>query len=356
MITSRYVARAYLVALLAALFGMSALFLIVDFADRAKFYDGAGWLPAVLELYACKLALVVYQLAPAAAGFGAAIAMSGLRRTGEVTALRALGRGPATFAVPVALVALAIAGTLFALEDPLVVPARYKAEEITALRFHRWGEWGTYHFARRWFRGENGRIYYFGRPAGAGFTDVTLYQLTPGFRLAQRTDAQRLKPLGGGRWELDQVTVRTFPPGGPMQERHLPSLVERFPEDAQTFQVKAAKPEELERGELPAQIALRRRLGLPSREFELALHERRAHQLVGVPASLIGLALALRKRRRGHLTAAISEGFAVTIGLWSLAALSRTLALAGHLSPLVGGWLPFVVASAVAAAALRLAR
>lgn len=356
MITARYIARAYVGALVAALAGMSALYLIVDFADRAKFYEGAGWLTAVVELYACKLALVVYQLAPAGLGLGAAIAMSGLRKTGEVTALRALGRGPGTFAWPVGLVALAIGLAITALEDRVVVPANYRAEEITALRFHRWGDWSAYHNTKRWFRGQNNRVYFLGRLAGQGFADVTLYDLTPDFRLARRIDARSLEPMPDGQWKLSQVVTRTFAPDATMHEVREDERLERFPEDVQLFRVKTGRPQQLKREDLPPQIALREKLGLPSREFELALQERRAYQLVGVPAALIGLSLALRRNRRGHLTAAISEGFAVTIGLWTLTVLARTLSLAGHLPPLAAGWLPLTVASLVAAAALRLAR
>ncbi len=357
MITTRYLARAYLVATVAALVALSTLFLILDFTDRVKFYGGAGWLPAVLQLYACKLAQVVWQLAPAAAGFGGAIAMSGLRRTGEITAFRALGRGPVTFALPVAAVALALGGALFLAEDPVIVPARAKAEEISVLRFHRWGDWGTYHSARRWFRGKNGRLYHVGRPAGRGFSGVTILDLTPDFRLARRIDARRMEPQGARQWKLFDATVRSFgPAGAPMREREVKELVEPFSGDTRLFRVEPGRPDEIRRSDLPRQIALRRKLGLPSREFQLSLYDREGYQLAGVPAALIGLALALRKKRRGHLTAAISEGFVITIGLWGLSAISHTLALGGHLSPVVAGWLPFAVTSLVAASALRLVR
>lgn len=356
MIAQRYVARGYVFAMCAALAALTILFLIIDFADRAKIYTGAGWLLAVVELYACKAAVTAYQLAPAGLALGAAIAMSGLRRTGEVTALRALGRTPATFAVPVAIVSGVTAGALFLLEDPVVVRANYRAEEITVQRFHRWGDWVTYHHDRRWFRGKGERMYYLGRIDDAGFADVTVYELTKEFRLARRIDASRMEPTADGAWLLRHAVTRTFAGDTPMTEVREDERIERFPDDVREFRVKKGRPSQIRRREIPEQIAARRRVGLPTREWELALHERRAYQLAGIPAALLGMGLALRPRRRGHLTAAIAEGFVVTIALWGANAVCRTLTLAGHFDPIVGGWLPSVLVCVAAAIAVRFAR
>lgn len=357
MIAFGYICRSFLIAVAAALLGVTAVYLVIDYVDRAKSYEGAGWLAAVAELYGLKLVLVVYQLAPAALALGAAISLSALRRTGEVTALRALGRGPLVFAAPIATVAAIVGITLFSLEDPVIVPANYRAEEITALRFHRWGDWGAYHHAKRWFRGQDGRrLYQLGRPEGAGFADVHVYELSPEFKLRRRIDAATLLPMGDGRWRYADVVVHEFPARGEAREERHAERLERPPDDLDLFRVKTGRPSQLRRWELPGQIALREQLGLPSREWVLTLHERRAYQLTCVPAALIGAALSLRPRRRGHLTAAIAEGVGVTVGLHAVSALAHTLTLAGHLPPIVGGWLPLAVASLAAAVALRWAR
>lgn len=356
MIIFRYIARSYLGALIAALVGMCALFLIVDFADRVKLFTGAGWFEAVVELYACKAAVTAHQLAPAAIALGAAIAVSGLRRTGEVTALRSLGRGPWTFAVPVAAVAMAFAATLFAVEDPVVVPANYRAEEITALRFNRWGDWSSYHWNRRWYRGTTGTVYYLGRIDDDGFADVSVYELDDDFRLSRRIDAARISPAEGGAWTLSDAVVRSFAVDGSMSEERIAVGREVFVDDLGEFRVKTGRPSQLRRRELPEQISLRRKLGLPSMEWELALHERRAYQLTSIPVAILGACLALRRNRKGHLTTAIAEGFVVTIALWAVSALAKTLTLAGHLSPLVGGWLPLTLACVATVFALRAAR
>lgn len=356
MIVFRYVAAAFGLASAASMLAISAIYLVIDFVDRAKIYEGNGWLGAVVELYACKAISVTYQLAPAAVALGAAVALSSLRRTGEVTALRALGHGPATFLVPVAALSLVVAVGALLLEDPLVVPANYRAEEITVQRFHRFGDWAVYHQGKRWFRGDKGRIWYLGRPEGRGFSDVTLYEFDDRFSVTHRLDAALLQPTTDGRWTLTDVVERDFRSDGISRETRLDHDVRTFADDLQLFRVKTGRPSQLRRSELPGQVELRERLGLPSREFSLALHERRSYPFTSVPAGVLGASLALRRRRNGHLTAAIAEGVLVVLGIYALTAFARTATLGGHLGPVVGGWLALAIAGLAAAASVRLAR
>lgn len=353
MIVLRYVTRHFLVAFTLSLAGMCALFLIIDFADRAKFYGGRGWVTAVLELYACKLAVVAYQLAPAACALGGAVSVSALRRTGEATALASLGRGPSVYALPFTLLGLAVGLTMLVLEDPVVVRANFRAEEITALRFQRWVDWSSYQSNRRWFHGANGRVYFLGRLDGEGFASVAIYDLDAAFRVRRRLDAAKVVPAGEGEWRLTDTVLREFPEGAPMRETRAAERVERFAEDLQSFRVKTGRPSHVRRRELPGQAALRRKLGLPSLEWELAWYERLAQPFAGAPAAILGAMLALRPRRVGHLSMALGEGFVVTLGLWLSGVLARALVMAGHLAPFAGGVAALVVTSLVAAWVVR---
>jgi lipopolysaccharide export system permease protein len=356
VITFRYLATRYFLAAMVALLAVCSIYLIIDFADRAKFYSGPGWIRDVLELYGLKAIVEINQLLPAALAIGAAVAMSGLRRNGEITALWALGRGPLTFVGPVAFVSGLCGLLLFLGQDSVVSPANMKAEEISALRFHRWGDWGLYHRQQSWFHGDGGRVFYLGHVDGEGFADVTIYDLSPEFRLATRTDAAKIEPLGGGNWRLIDVDQRAFGEHSTITETRFAQKIEHFTEDLNEFRIRSGHPSQVPLKDLPVEIALRQRLGLPSKEWELALHERRAYQATGIPAALLGMALALRPRRRGHLTAATAEGFCVTLALWAASAVSRTLAIGGHLPPLLGGTLPLMLALIGAAVAVRVLR
>jgi lipopolysaccharide export system permease protein len=107
--------------------------------------------------------------------------------------------------------------------------------------------------------------------------------------------------------------------------------------------------------ELREQIVARAEVGLATRQYQLALHNRFAYPLAGFPAALLAVGLALRTNRRGHLTAAVVEGLLIAVAMWGLMVVSRTLVLTERLAPQVAAWMPMFLLS-VAAAALWLRR
>jgi lipopolysaccharide export system permease protein len=349
-----HLARRAAAAFAGSLVGVVALFLVVDFAENASAFQGPHWGAAVLELYVNKSAVVAYQTAPAAMLLAAALTASALRRTREYTALRALGLGPWRVATPVLAVALVAAAVLAAFDDALVVDAGARAEQILATRFHRAGTWQRWHEPKRWFRGRGGHRIYHLRGSGAGrtFERVTLLEVTPDFRLARRIDAARMSPEPSGDWVLENVEERVFAQGGVSLERFA-RKVYRFDEDPEAFSVLPGQPAQMRRGTLLEQARLRRRLGLPSSEFDLEWHNKLAYPIICVPASLLALALALRRNRRGHLTAALMEAVGVSLAVWAVQGVTWSLGLSGQLPPAGAAWAPDAVLFAAGLGALR---
>jgi lipopolysaccharide export LptBFGC system permease protein LptF len=299
------------------------------------------------------MVVVAHQLAPAAFGLGAAVSVRSLRQTGEWTALESLGNGPARVLYPVAFVGLGIAALLWGAEDPLVAPAHRRAEEITVQRFRRWGDWSAYNSPRHWFRGAEGRVYRLGHPSHDGYEDVTILELDAGFRLQRRLDAARVDPAADGAWQMTGVVERRFGSDGAVSESRFDEKIERFREQIDLFQLKTGRPSQLSRADVVGQIALRERLGLPVREWKVTLQERRVYPFMLIPMGLAGAALALRRQRTGGLTTALGEGLGMTAAAWVLSLLGRTVAMAGHVDPLIGAVVPLLVLSAVAVVLVR---
>jgi lipopolysaccharide export system permease protein len=348
-----HLARRALLAFVASLAAVVALFLVVDFAEHSSVFSGPGWLEAVLVLYAHRALVVAYQTAPAAMLLAAAVTASDLRRTREYTAMRALGLGPWRVVAPVLTVALAIAVALGYAGDAIVVGATARADEIMATRFHR-ATFRREHERKRWFRGEGGhRIYHLrGGTEARAFERVTVLDVSEDFRLVRRIDAARMVPGGeAGTWDLDEVAERTFRPDGSVETTFAPRRSYRFEEDPGAFAVRPGRPAQMRTATLREQVALRRRLGLPSHDFALEAHNRLAYPLAGIPAGLLALGIALRRERKGHLTAALVESVAVSVLFWGLQGVCWSLGVSGRLSPAVAAWAPnalFLLAGALA--------
>lgn len=358
MILFRYAARRTLAAFLAALAGVVAIFLAVDFVDNSASFTGPGWFPAVLELYVNKTAVVVRQVAPAAMVLGAAIAVSTFRKTREYTAMRALGLGPWRLALPVVVVTLLAGTALLVIHDVWGVEAAERAEVIRATRFSR----GKREFAaarepKRWFRSRDGRrIYHLGAslPQG-GFARVTVLELTRDFRLAGRIDAARMRPDGNG-WLLEDVQDRTFVSDGRLQVERATSRRYEFPEPPEAFAVVPGRPSQMRWATLVSQVAVRRELGLSTTEFQLERYNRVAYPFAGVPGALLAVALALRRARKGHVSAALLESVGVSILFWGVQGVSFALGLSGRVAPWIAAWAPNALFLAAGIAAVRRAR
>jgi lipopolysaccharide export system permease protein len=342
-----YAARRTLVAMLGALAGVVALYLAVDFVDNSAGFTGPGWVPAALELYANKAAVVARQVAPAAMLLGASVAVSGFRATREWTAMRAMGLGPWRLAVPVLVVTFGAGVALVLLHDVVGVRAAERAEEIGALRFGRGGDKRRFVASRepkRWFRGVDGRrIYHLrGHLPGGGFENVTVLEVDPAFRLVRRIDAERMRPAGG-EWRLEQVEDRTFPRDGAMALERAEARTYRFEEPPEAFSVVAGRPAQMRWRTLVEQIGLRERLGLATVDFELERDNRVAYPFAAVPGALLAIALALRRNRKGHVAAALGEAVGVSLLFWAAQGVSWALALSGRVPTEIAAWAPNVL-------------
>ena len=351
-----HLGRRALWAFAASLTAVVGLFLVVDFAENASAFRGEGWVAAVLALYAHRAAVVAYQTAPAAMLLAAAVTASDLRRTREYTALRSLGLGPWRVAAPVLAVAAALAVALAWLGDAVVVEATARADEIMATRFHRASAFQREGERKRWFRGRAGRRIYHLRGGGddGSFAHVTLLEVDDRFRLARRIDAARMAPgTEPGEWVLDDVAERTFAEDGAVATRFAPRQTVRLEEDPDAFAVRPGRPAQMRQAVLRQQAALRRRLGLPSQDFAIEWQGRFAHPLAAIPASLLALGIALRRDRKGHLTAALVEAVAVSLAFWAVQAVCWSLGLSGRLSPAAAAWTPDLLFLAAGVLALR---
>jgi lipopolysaccharide export system permease protein len=351
VILFRHVAARFAWATLAAVAGLCGIHLVVDFVDQSKIFQGPGWPALVAEMYACKLPGAVSLLGPATLTFGASLALRGFVSTGEWTALQALGLRPRLFVGPLLLVSLAFGGAMFLAEDPVAVPAARRAAEITS-RFGRHAPLWAYRSDAHWLGLSDGRVMQVGRADGAALEEVALYELEDGYHVRRRTDAARLEPLGDGRWRLVDVVTRDLGPGR-YEERREAARVEAFGPELAGFGAGMGNPRLLPRESLPARIDVRARLGLPTRAWEVALHERRAYPFLGVPGAVVAMTRTRRGRERPNLTTALLDGLVVTAAMWLLTGLSRALGEGGHLAPAAAGWGPVALLAGWAALSLR---
>ena len=147
---------------------------------------------------------------------------------------------------------------------------------------------------------------------------------------------------GGTAWRLTGVTRRVFDRAGGLKLVQLPEDTVDLGISRTLLGIRPGRPEQMRIPVLREQIRARRAVGLPDRVYLLALGNRFAYPMAGVPAALLAVMLALRPGRGASLTGALVEGLAVTMGLWGLTVVGRALVNAGRMAPLLAAVLPLV--------------
>jgi lipopolysaccharide export system permease protein len=340
----RYLAATYGRAAVATLLAVVSVVVVIDFADRAHSFEGPGWIANVLRLYANLSLDLAYQVAPSALLLAAGVAVSGLRRGGELTALMALGVNPRRVLTTMALSCAVACGLVALANEWVVVDAARRAEEIKSAAFGHRADLRPYFSEQRWFRGDN-RIYNIRGVSGSHFLDVSIYEMGPGFRLSRRIDAARMSPAPGG-WRFENAEISTFREGQRLTESHVDDLVLPLPESAEDFRLRVGRPRQFTFAELVEQIAVRERVGLETAEYRLELQGRVAYPFTAVPGALLAILLAMRRDRKGHLTTALAEGIGISIVMWSMLIVFRALGTSGKLPPAAAAWMPFAVLAA----------
>jgi lipopolysaccharide export system permease protein len=350
-----HLARRALLSFLGALVAVVVLFVAVEFAEGASAFQGEGALRAALQVYLLRAAAVAWQTAPAAMLLAASLAATGIRRTREYDAMRALGLGPWRVAAPVLVVAALVASGMVVFDDLVAAGAAARADEIKASRGQGAAAWSRWQGHKSWFRGRDGRRVYELRASGpaGSFERVTVLELGPDFRLARRIDAARMLPGPGGTWLLEAVEERRFLPAGDMSLERAERRSYRFDEDPEAFAVRPGWPAQMRREVLAEQVAVRSRLGLPVSEYALEWHRKLAYPFAAVPAALLALALALRRGRKGFVTASLVEAVGVSLAFYGMQGLAWSLARSGQLQPGAAAWLPDAVLAVAGLWALR---
>jgi len=344
----RYVLRMYAGYAAGIFVAMLTVFLVVDFVDRAKGYTGPHWARYAAELYAWKSLQVMQQLGPAALMLGAGVAVSALRKRGEITALSALSFGPSTLYLPIGLLALGTAAGLVAFDEALVVKAGRHVDEIQANAFDRWGDWRIVYEPKQWFRRGDWVLFLRKGDTEHGFEEVTLLELSKGFELSRRIDAQRMESVGGTQWRLSEIVERRFLEDGNSPVREVPQETFDLGVKQSALHIMPGRPEQMRFPELREQIRARKAVGLPTRSFYLTMHNRFAYPLAGVPAALLAIGLALRQGRKGHLTTALVEGLGVAMAMWGMMVVCRALVVNERVEAGPAAWAPVVLLSVLA--------
>ncbi|MDO3379395.1 LPS export ABC transporter permease LptG [Geoalkalibacter halelectricus] len=336
----RYILRRFFHVFGLSLAAFVGLYLLVDFFEKVdNLLEQGAPLGLYLAYFSAKVPLITVQVAPMAVLMGAFMAIGGLSRTSELTALWAGGISLPRIAGPL-LGTAGFISLLLLLLGELVVPWSIRTtNEIWETRVHGRPTL-VYKLDRLWLRdGEqiiNVRLV---QPEDNLLQGVSLFRFDEDFRLVERIEAPHAEHIGES-WQAAELQHFRFAPGSGQllsadRLREMPLPLTRAPEDFRGAQVAA---EELNFRQLRQRATVLRGEGYDPRRFIVDMHNRLATPFATLIMAFIGIPFALQKGRNSRIALGIAITVAIGFSYHMLHAVSMAMGYAGILPPLVSAW------------------
>ena len=340
-LVDRYVATLFLQLFALVLASILSLYILIEYLEISN--DIARVQPPMSTIFGyfqAKLGPIVVDVVPLAFAAAALIAMAGLVRSSETTALLAHGISLLRSTASILLLALLAGGGLMAFSEIVVPKSAAEAERLRNVLLGKPAA-AVSDAWRSFLRGESGRFYSAETCdiQSSAVTGVTVFQVDPAsFRLTRKSwgTSGRLVPEKG--IVLTDGWTRTFGEDGEslFLKQTGTSFIEA-PEAARTFLAGRADPRQMNSLELARFIEVRRKAGADVSAISTGLYQKSSVALAPLLLTLVGLPFAFRHGKKG---AVAGIGIALLLGLAYLV-LGAVLVKGGEtgsLPPLLAAW------------------
>ena len=340
-LVDRYVATRFLQLFALVLASILSLYILIEYLEISN--DIARVRPpvsAILGYFQAKMAPILVDVVPLAFAAAALIAVAGLVRSSESTALLAHGISLLRSTASILLLAILVGGGLLAFSETVVPKAAAEAERLRNVLLGKPAA-AVSDAWRSFLRGEGGRFYSAQTwdTRSSAVTGVTVFEVDPAsFRLARKSYGARGRIVPGKGIVLADGWTRTFGEDGEslFLKQSGTSFVDA-PEAARTFLAGRADPRQMSSLELGRFIRIRRKAGADVSAISTGLYQKSSVTLAPLLLTLVGLPFAFRHGKKG---AVAGIGIALLLGLAYLV-LGAALVKGGEtgsLPPLLAAW------------------
>jgi lipopolysaccharide export system permease protein len=337
----------YLLALLGRIFVLSlaafvGIYLLVDFFERIDdFIEHQALLAHYVLYFTSKIPLIVVQVTPMAVLMGVFLALGGLARSNELTAMRACGISLWRITTPLLIAGLLGALTVLAVSEYVVPLSVRKINHILHTEVKGKPE-PVLKRDRLWLREGNTIVNIrLALPERGTLQGITIFTIDESFRLLRRTDAARATH-GPRGWALEDATVLTFDPasGRVEQTEHLATLDSGLTRSPADFQSSERLNEELGFRELRRLARRLQEEGYDAVRYRVDMHARLATPFASLIMAFLGIPFALQKKRGASLAMGITLSVAIGITYHIVQAMLLAFGYSAALPPVVAAWAP----------------
>ena len=339
-ILDRYISRRYAAILALVTAWLLAAAALVAFFERLDTLHRHGKPVALLVQHVWyRVPEFLSAVLPVAALATALLVIGILVRTNEATALKASGISLYRAVLPVLVLAAAVSGAAFLVQERLAPAAGIRAEETWNRIIDRPARKYSA-LNRHWIMSRRkDRIYHyeFSNPASSAFSRLSVFDIDPaGWSLAGRAYAETAS-LGPDSLELRRGWSRDFRRGAAVPFAVRDAWALSAEEGRSWFLREWKEPEQMTYGELREYAAEVRAAGFEASRLRVDLGGKIAFPLVSLVMTVLAIPFAFAMGKKGNLVG-VGLSVALAIGYWGTFGIFRSLGYTGVLTPFLAAW------------------
>ncbi len=338
-IITRYLYKEFFVYFFISLIAFLVLYLVIDFFGKIdNFFESNVRLGVALSYFFYQIPLIVQQIIPISVLVSIMLMFGLMNKHNEILALR--GSGLSLFNLSYSLIGLSIligVGSFFISESivPITSP---KANRIWDIQVQKRASKGAYKLSHIWYRGDDSvyQIRTFDSRKNI-IEGLTIFFFDKDFTLIKRIDAGKAT-WNEDQWNLADGLIQTIEADGSWKSVRFKHRSINLPEGPENFKHTMKAPEEMSFWELKNYTRKIRKEGYDSTRGEVDLNIKIAFPFISLVLTLVGIPLALRKKK-GGIPLNITIGIGISFLYLLTFGLSRSLAISGVLPPILGAWM-----------------
>ena len=347
-ILGRYVVGEFLRILALCVASFVALYLVVDFFDRFDdFLKYEAEVGAVVRYFLFKIPLILTQVTPVAVLASMLLALGGLSRHNEITAMQACGVSLVQLTGPLLGTCTAISLLSLVWSEAVVPHFNRRVRAINTVEIKNRELPSLFGTNELWSHGEDGlynvRVFDARQQTLVG---LTVYGLSPEFRLREVTEIPWAR-WNGDAWAFEKGLRRELQPSGEVRTEPLAGGTIDIRETPGDLAASRREAEEYGYFALRSLIENLRRKGLDPTEYEVDLQVKLAVPFISLVMAFLAIPFGIRNLRSTSLASNIGTGLVIGFTYWVVLALAISLGYGGALPPLVAAWAANVIFSAI---------
>jgi len=338
-ILDRYLAGEFLRIFIFSLAVFLSLSAIVDLFDRlSRFLDVSGMV--VIQYYVNRLPWFGFQVMPVAVLLAALFSLGRMARNNELLAMKMGHLSAFRIVVPLLVLGLMVSVAVLILGESIIPQMNERALDAYRIHVQKVSPFQRTKNNDIWYRAKGNRFLHISllEPVSGTVRGLTLFELTPDFRLQKRIDAKEAT-WQDGRWQLYNGQVSSTTPGGTHRVDPFRTLTLYLEEKPADLAQVVREAEEMTSGELREYIERLAKTGVNSVRYQVDLAAKGAGAFANLVMALIGIAFALRTGKRGVM-AWTGACVVVAVAYSILNSFCVSLGRGGVVPPLVAAWLP----------------